>query len=56
MYMLANPHYELFNEKNILENYNGIEKINEMESYSSDVAEKISKEELKKKITELESN
>ncbi|MDC0186980.1 polysaccharide biosynthesis protein [Candidatus Nitrosopelagicus sp.] len=53
MYMLANPHYELFNDKNILENYNGIEKINEMKTYSSDVAKKITKDELKEKIIEL---
>ena len=53
MYMLANPHYELFNDKNILENYNGIEKIDEMKAYSSDVSEKITKNELKEKIIEL---
>ena len=49
MYMLASPHYKLFNDENILNNYNGIEKISEMEAYSSDIAEKISKKELKEK-------
>ena len=47
MYMLANPHYQLFNDQDILENYPGIEKITEMKSYSSDTTEKITKQELK---------
>ena len=50
MYMLANPHYKLFNTKNILENYSGIKKIEGINSYSSDTVEKITKEELKEKI------
>ena len=50
MFMLANPHYKLFNDTEILENYSGIDKIEDMETYSSDVAEKISKDELKEKI------
>ena len=53
MYMLANPHYQLFNDQDILENYPGIEKITEMKSYSSDTTEKITKQELKEKILEL---
>ena len=53
MYMLANPHYKLFNDNDILGNCNGIEKISEMKTYSSDVAEKISGKELKEKILEL---
>ena len=53
MYMLANPHYQLFNDQDILENYPGIEKITEMKSYSSDTTEKITKQELNEKILEL---
>ena len=53
MYMLANPHYQLFNDQDILENYPGIEKITEMKSYSSDTTEKITKQELKEKILEF---
>ena len=53
MYMLANPHYQLFNDQDILENYPGIEKITEMKSYSSDTTDKITKQELKEKILEL---
>ncbi|MBL75323.1 MAG: hypothetical protein CL763_00100 [Chloroflexi bacterium] len=53
MYMLANPHYRLFNDNDILGNYNGIEKIRDMDTYSSDLAEKISGKELKEKILEL---
>ena len=54
MYMLANPHYELFNDEKLLNNYNEIEKITEMKTYSSDIAEKISKKELKEKISEID--
>ena len=50
MLMLANPHYELFNEKKILENYDGIKKEESLITYSSDIADKISKDELKQKI------
>ena len=50
MYMLANPHYKLFNDSEILENYNGIKKVEGINSYSSDTVEKITKEELKGKI------
>ena len=50
MLMLANPHYELFNEKKILENYDGIKKEESLITYSSDIAHKISKDELKQKI------
>ena len=50
MYMLANPHYKLFNDNDILENYDGIKKVEDINSYSSDTAEKITKEELKEKI------
>jgi len=50
MYMLANPHYKLFNDTEILENYDGIKRVENMNAYSSDVAEKITKDELKEKI------
>ena len=53
MYMLANPHYKLFNDNDIIENYNGITKTDNIDTYSSDIAEKISKDELKTKIQKL---
>ena len=53
MYMLANPNYKLFNDSEILENYDGIKKVENMDSYRSDVVEKITKDELKEKISEL---
>ena len=54
MYMLANPHYELFNVSDFSENYDGISKAENMNSYSYDIAEKITKEELKEKIKNLD--
>ena len=50
MYMLTNPHYELFNTHNISEVYNNIDKVKNLDVYSSDVAEKITIDELKEKI------
>jgi UDP-N-acetylglucosamine 4,6-dehydratase/5-epimerase len=50
MYMLTNPHYELFNDHNLLEIYNDIAKVENIDAYRSDVAEKITIEELKEKI------
>ena len=50
MYMLTNPHYELFNDQNLLEIYNDITKVENLDAYRSDVAEKITTEELKEKI------
>ena len=50
MYMLANPHYNLFKSREIVENYDGIKKVENMNSYSSDISEKITKDELKEKI------
>ena len=50
MYMITNPHYELFNTDNISEVYNNINKVKNLDIYSSDVAEKITIEELKEKI------
>ena len=52
MYMLSNPHHKLFNDNELSELYNGITKVENLNSYSSDVAEKITKEELKNKIKE----
>tara|TARA_B100000029_G_scaffold102526_1_gene92940 strand:+ start:1914 stop:2918 length:1005 start_codon:yes stop_codon:yes gene_type:complete len=56
MYMLANPHYKLFNDNDIIENYDGITKIDNIDSYSSDIAERILKDELKTKIQNLGLN
>ena len=53
MYMLANPHYKLFNDNDIMVNYDGITKTDNIDTYSSDIAEKISKDELKTKIQNL---
>jgi len=50
MYMLTNPHYELFNDQNLLEIYNDITKVENLDAYRSDVAEKITTKELKEKI------
>ena len=50
MYMLTNPHYELFNDQNLLEVYNDITKVENLDAYRSDVAEKITTKELKEKI------
>ena len=50
MYMLSNPHYKLFNTHDLSEIYSGISKVENLNVYSSDVAEKITKDELKEKI------
>ncbi len=47
MLMITNPHYELFNDKNIEANYENLEKENNLTSYSSDKVEKLTIEELK---------
>lgn len=46
MYMITNPLYPLFNVDSIEKSYNGIKKMQGSEVYSSDTAEKISKEEM----------
>jgi UDP-N-acetylglucosamine 4,6-dehydratase/UDP-glucose 4-epimerase len=46
MYMITNPLYPLFNVDSIEKSYNGIKKIQNFEMYSSDKAEKISKEDM----------
>ena len=53
MYMLANPHYKLFNDNDIMGNYDGITKTDNIDTYSSDISERISKDELKTKIQNL---
>jgi UDP-N-acetylglucosamine 4,6-dehydratase/UDP-glucose 4-epimerase len=50
MYMLSNPHYELFNTHDLSQMYEDINKVQNLNAYSSDVAEKITTEELKEKI------
>jgi UDP-N-acetylglucosamine 4,6-dehydratase/UDP-glucose 4-epimerase len=52
MYMLSSPHHKLFNSHDLSELYDGINKVENLNAYSSDVAEKITKEELKIKIKE----
>jgi UDP-N-acetylglucosamine 4,6-dehydratase/UDP-glucose 4-epimerase len=52
MYMISNPHHELFKSSTFTEMYEQINKVENLTTYSSDVAEKISKEELKQKIHE----
>ena len=47
MYMIANPLYSLFTDKNIKESYQGIKKIDDIQKYSSDVVEKIPIKNLK---------
>ena len=47
MYMIANPLYSLFTDKNIKESYQGIKKIEDMQKYSSNVVEKIPVKNLK---------
>jgi UDP-N-acetylglucosamine 4,6-dehydratase/5-epimerase len=47
MFMITNPHYELFNNKNLETNYEKLEKENNLDSYSSDKVEKLTIDELK---------
>ena len=47
MFMITNPHYELFNNKNLETNYEKFEKENNLDSYSSDKVEKLTVDELK---------
>lgn len=56
MYMLSNPHHKLFSNHDLSELYDGITKVENLNTYSSDVAEKISKKELKEKIIQLKSD
>tara|TARA_Y100000590_G_scaffold86224_1_gene96607 strand:+ start:18100 stop:19107 length:1008 start_codon:yes stop_codon:yes gene_type:complete len=52
VYLLANPLYGLFNDDAIKERYDGIEKRNQTDSYSSDKVDKIPINELKQIIKE----
>ena len=54
MYMIASPLYNLFNDKNIKESYQGIKKIDNMEKYSSDTVERIPIKDLKTIIKNAE--
>ena len=53
LYMLTSPLYPMFNPNVIHQTYDGIKEITNMESYSSDNVEKISKVELKNIFQEL---
>ena len=50
VYMITNPLYPMFHPTIIDETYPGIEKIDKFEKYSSDLVDKIQKDELKKII------
>ena len=52
VYLLSNPLYGLFNDDAIKERYDGIEKRNQTDSYSSDKVDKIPINELKQIIKE----
>lgn len=52
MYMITNPIYD---QEKIIDEYAGIKKIKNMKIYSSDVTEKISKDEIKKIISKSEN-
>ncbi|MEM2160341.1 MAG: SDR family NAD(P)-dependent oxidoreductase [Candidatus Nitrosotenuis sp.] len=52
MYMITSPLYPMFHPTVISETYQGIKEINNMEEYSSDKVDKITKEELKNMIQE----
>ena len=53
VYMITNPLYSLFHEKEIKSNYENIKKIENMNEYSSNLVNKIPKEELKESIKNL---
>ena len=52
VYMITNPLYPMFNPTVIDENYSGIKKLDKFEQYSSDLVDKIQKNELKTIIEE----
>ena len=54
MYMITNPFNPLFHEEKIGSIYQGIKKIQNLNNYSSHKAEKISIDDLKKMINEIE--
>ena len=47
LFMIANPHYELFNDANLEMNYQNITKLTDLTTYSSDKVEKLTIDELK---------
>ena len=47
VFMIANPHYELFNDTDIEMNYQNITKLTDLTTYSSDKVEKLTIDELK---------
>ena len=53
VYLLTNPLYPLFNDTEMKSAYHGIKKIENMTEYSSNVVEKIPKNELKQSIMSL---
>lgn len=50
MYLITSPLYPLFHVNKINDTYRGIKKVENIKNYSSDLVEKISKNELKKMI------
>jgi len=56
MYMITNSLYPLFHANKIKDTYPEIKKIENLKNYSSDIAEKIPKDELVKMIKDLESS
>ncbi len=50
MYLITNPLYPLFHANKINDTYQGIKKVENIKNYSSDMADKISKDELQKMI------
>lgn len=47
LYMITNPLYPMFHPTVINDTYQGIKQLNKFEKYSSDLVEKITKDELK---------
>lgn len=54
LYMITNPLYPMFHPTVINDTYQGIKKLDKFERYSSDLVEKISKDELKHILKESE--
>ena len=54
MYLISSPLYSTFHGKEITDNYQNITKITNLENYSSAMSKKISKDELKNMITNMQ--
>jgi len=54
MYLITNPLYPLFHANKISDAYQGVKKVENLKNYSSDMADKISKDELQKMIKNSE--